>query len=55
MLARTNPSGPAAATRPRLEATLSREDVGGGSDPDGHGVGSSRIFRSPAKARNPRA
>lgn len=46
-------SGPAAASRPFLEAIESNEAVGGGRESLGHGDGNRRSFASPATAWNP--
>ena len=46
-------SGPAAASRPFLEAILSKDAAEGGNLSEGHGEGRSRIFASPAILWNP--
>jgi hypothetical protein len=53
VLAITNPSGPAAARRPWVDAMLNKEHVGGGRESEGQGVGSSRTLESPAMDRKP--
>ena len=45
----TTDSGPAAASKPLLDAMLSNEAVGGGRASRGQGEGSSLIFTSPAR------
>lgn len=55
VLAKTRMFGPAAARSSFRDATLSRLDVGRGSAFDGHGVGSSLSFISPAIVWNPTA
>ena len=46
--ATTTDSGPAAASKPFLDAMLNKEEVGGGRPSLGQAEGSSRIFVSPA-------
>ena len=48
VLAMMTDSGPAAATRPLLEAMESNEAVGGGRESEGHDEGSNRSLASPA-------
>lgn len=52
VVAMTSWSGPAAATRPRFEATLRSEEVAAGSVSQ---VDVRRTLASPAMERNPRA
>jgi len=54
VLARINVSGPAAASKPFVEETLSSDAVEGGSLSVGHDCGRRRSLVSPAIARKPR-
>ena len=54
VVAITTDSGPAAASRPLLLATLSKEEVDGGRLSAGHDEGRSRTFASPERVWNPR-
>lgn len=49
----TRQSGPAPTTTPLVAATAKRQDVGEGSAPAGHGVGSSRMLQSPETPLKP--
>lgn len=54
VVATMTPSGPAAASKPRLEATLSSDEVDGGRLSAGHGEASCNLL-SPYMAVKPRA